>query len=1281
MATYQVAAPESFVFSRPSEWNKWIRRFERFRIASGIDKQSEEAQVNTLIYSMGDQADDILRSFGLSAEDSKKYTVVKEKFESHFVKKRNVIFERARFNQRRQDDGEPVDAFITTLYELAEHCSYGALHDEMIRDRLVVGIRDAKLSEKLQLDPDLTLEKAITQVRQAETVKQQQPMIRGEQTDTPPIGAIRSKPPPTTKPTSANTGTRYNSNPPQSCSWCGKSPRHDRQHCAARDAVCLHCGKKGHFRSVCRRYSKRVRGISTDTLLTSRQEQDDEVESDDGFLGTVSSEDRQDNPWLVQLQLQGTEIKFHIDTGAEVTVISDILHKKLGNPLLTNTNISLHGPSNQSLQVQGKFLANIQYGEMFTKQPCYVVTGLARPLLGRPAIEKLNLLTRVNTIQESSPMKKYSKLFTGLGKLPGCYTIKLLDGAKPHSINVPRRVAVPLMGQVKNELERMTKLGVIARMDEPTEWCSGMVVVPKSNGQVRICVDLTKLNKSVCRERYPLPAVEQILSQLSGATVFTKLDANSGFWQIPLSPDSARLTTFMTPFGRYCFHRLPFGITSAPEFFQRQMSEMLRDKQGVVCLMDDVLVYGATQTEHDERLEAVLQTMQANGMTLNKDKCQFSQTRILFLGQEIDKHGIKPDPAKVIALQTMPPPTNLTDLRRFLGMTNHLSKFIPNLADRTKALRDLLIKDNEWLWEMPQQKAFEDVNRVLTSSPALALFNPVSHTIVSADASSYGLGAVLLQKQPQGELKPVAYISRSMTAAEQRYAQIEKESLALTWACERFSDYLLGLHFHINTDHKPLVPLFSTKNLEELPIRVQRFRLRMMRFNFSISHVPGKQLVIADTLSRAPAESPTDSDREFEIQSQAFVNVVLQSIPATEQRIQQIRESQQKDNVCVQVMRFCQSQWPDKALLPNNIQPYYSVRAELSVENGLLMRGCRLVIPLELRPKMLNKIHEGHLGITKCRARARQSIWWPGVSLALEQKVKNCYECCKYQSKTADPLLPSPLPELPWQKVGTDLFEWKKTTYLLIVDYYSRYIEISKLNHLTADAIVTHTKSIFARHGIPEVVYSDNGPQFQSSVYNQFASTYQFSHITSSPYFPQSNGEAERAVSTIKNLLKKEGDPYLALLAYRSTPLELGFSPSQLLMGRTLRSTIPTVREERKPRVPDLKLVRERDERLKERQKQNYDSHHRVKDHTPLKTGQMVWLPGSRVEAQVETQVAPRSYTVNTPQGQLRRNQRDLIELPDEQSSADANTSEQQLRRSTRISNPPNRLISDPGWK
>ena len=234
---------------------------------------------------------------------------------------------------------------------------------------------------------------------------------------------------------------------------------------------------------------------------------------------------------------------------------------------------------------------------------------------------------------------------------------------------------------------------MISRISDPTDWCAGMVVVPKANGKVRICVDLTNLNNSMCRERHPLPAVEQTMAQLAGAKIFSKLDANSGFWQIPLSQESIPLTTFVTPFGRFCFHRLPFGITSAPEHFQRRMQEILGDIEGVVCLIDDVLVYGRTQEEHDECLLKVLCRLQNEGLTLNRDKCQFSQKQVPFLGQVVDESGIRPDPEKVTAIRNVRVPTSVGEIRRFLGTVNQMSKFAPNLADVTKPLRDLLVRE------------------------------------------------------------------------------------------------------------------------------------------------------------------------------------------------------------------------------------------------------------------------------------------------------------------------------------------------------------------------------------------------------------------------------------------------------------------------------------------------------------------------------------------------------------------------------------------------------------
>lgn len=227
-----------------------------------------------------------------------------------------------------------------------------------------------------------------------------------------------------------------------------------------------------------------------------------------------------------------------------------------------------------------------------------------------------------------------------------------------------------------------------------------------------------------------------------------------------------------------------------------------------------------------------------------------------------------------------------------------------------------------------------------------------------------------------------------MTDTEQRYAQIEKEALAMTWACERFEDYLVGLHFHVETDHKPLVPLFSKKLLDELPLRVQRFRMQLMRFSFTISHVPGKNLLTADTLSRVPVSESTDKDDRFREEADAYIQTAILNIPATEQRLQEIRSQQGKDETCKLVSTYCREGWPSKADLPNCAKGFYSVASELTVQDGILMRGSRLVIPITLRKEILTKLHSSHQGISKCRERARQSVWWPGLATELEELVK-----------------------------------------------------------------------------------------------------------------------------------------------------------------------------------------------------------------------------------------------------------------------------------------------------
>lgn len=440
--------------------------------------------------------------------------------------------------------------------------------------------------------------------------------------------------------------------------------------------------------------TKKRQGVNVATVA---EYCDDNSDEDVAFLGSVS-ENAEASPWMTEVKVDNHKTMFKIDTGADVTAVPEQLYVQGQFRKLVRATKILYGPGGIPLKLKGKFAATLSNSKHSTREEVYVVEGLCTPLLSGAAAMTLQLVTRVNNISLDSTetvKREFPKLFSGLGKMEGEYTIVLKPGAKPFSLSTPCRISLPLMPKVKEELSRMEQQGVISKVEEPTAWCAPMVVVPKSTGKVRICTDLTELNKSVLREKHPLPSVEHTLRQLAGARVFSKLDAKSGFWQIPLSKESSLLTTFITPFGRYCYNRLCFGISSAPEHFQKRMSRTLEGLEGVLCQMDDVLIWGATQKEHDERLRKALTRLQEAGVTLN-DKCEFTKSRIKFLGQVIEATGVSADPDKVGAVKVMAEPSNVSEVRRFLGMTNHLGKFLPHLAEKTHPLRDLLRKSNMW---------------------------------------------------------------------------------------------------------------------------------------------------------------------------------------------------------------------------------------------------------------------------------------------------------------------------------------------------------------------------------------------------------------------------------------------------------------------------------------------------------------------------------------------------------------------------------------------------------
>lgn len=1264
--------PEKLDFTRPEQWPEWRQRFQRYRVATKLNMEDGDVQVSTLLYALGTEAEQVFNTFVFSDdEDVDDFETVLDKLNTYFIPKVNVIHERARFYLRAQKHGESAEEYIRTLYELAETCQFGPVKTENIRDRLVIGILDKELSEKLQLTADLTLERAVETVRHSEQVKGQiSQQAKASSADASCLSEV-ARPHARAAPAhqqrgrgkrrggfhTAGPGHRGGEGKQTRCFRCGKDhPKHAA--CAARNAQCRNCQKTGHFAVVCR--SARVNEVTT-----VGQEAE---HSGRHFLGEIKTKytyiaDSNNTPWTVKLIIRDTPVTFKIDTGADTSVISDDTYHKLKHlPQLESDDMDFDSPGGK-LDGLGQFTALTKYkGQQYKFTVHVVKTASCSNLLGRAVAAAMGLVKRVDEIQGAFDTD------VGLLKIKPV-KICLRDDAVPYSVNTARRVSAPMLPKVKTELERMVRCGVIEEVTEPTEWCAPIVPVPKRSGDVRICVDLKKLNMAVKRERFVLPTIDDILPRLAESRVFSLLDAASGFWQVPLERETAKLTTFITPLGRYFFKRLPFGISSAPEIFQREMSVLFRGQEGVEVYMDDILVHGRDEKEHEERLQNVLQILEKAGLKLNDKKCHLRQKQLNYLGHRIDRDGVRPDPSKVSAIAELQPPSDMPGLRRFLGMVHYLGRYLPNLSEVTKPLNDLLKSEAAWTWDVAQIEAFNKVKQLISTAPTLAFYDVNKPTVVSADASSFGLGGVLLQRHAEG-LKPVAFCSRTLTDAERRYAQIEKECLSVVWACERFSTYLYGLDsFTVHTDHKPLVPLINNKDLDTVPLRCQRLLMRLMRYNPTAEYVPGKTLTVADTLSRQPLPVIQSEISELTCDVSVFEDAAHTAWPVSPSKLERIKQETSADHDLQVVSQLVSQGWPKYASnVPVEAKAYHQWGNSLSTSKGLLLYGDRIIIPHSMRGDILNRLHDGHQGITKCRERARMSVWWPGLERQIQELVTKCPECMKNRpTQRKEPLITTRLPQRPWQQIGADICEYEKENYLIVIDYFSRYLEIAHLPDMTSGTTCARLKNIFARWGCPDELHTDNGRQFSSKEFQSFSVAYDFKHVTSSPYYPQSNGEAERAVQTAKRILR-QADPFLALMSYRATPLQAtGASPAQLMLGRQIKTTVPTLDRVLTPKWPDFTKVRKADAKAKEDYRRTYNRRHGVRALPPLSHGQSVvvkldgesgWKTAGTVQ---QTHTTPRSYLIQTDRGTLRRNRRHLrptflpVHQPDETESTQAN--------------------------
>ncbi|XP_048583876.1 uncharacterized protein K02A2.6-like [Nematostella vectensis] len=826
-----------------------------------LKSKSEEEKVSYLLIWTGEEGIELVSTWSLTSDEKKKLSTYWEKFEECVAPKSNFRLARFKLRTLKQKDDEPVDSFIKKVRLLASECRYDNV-DEHIIDALIFGSRRPRFQAKLlELDKTLTLAKAIDIARTEEATSAQLQDIRG--TNTIPVHATTHKSPSSHPKTHSRENKQI-----QTCGNCGTSHNVTQKSlCPANGTKCSNCGKPNHWAKVCRstkpqgptprgrgrrgnrnKSKQQINTLSNENASTAPEP----LDSPQLYFHslTIDSMSRQITQALVNIQVNSSNgtlpLLCKIDTGAEGNVIPLSNYKHIypeslcdidGKPLSlapSDTRITAYG--GHEVQHYGTCNLTLLHNGQSSPHEFHVVNTTGPTILGLPTCTAMKLVTlnhslskdqaepaeiRPAQVPKDDPeakaalLRQYVDCFEGIGCFSGEFHITL-DPTVPAVVHPPRRVPEALQEPLRKELESLVQQGIITKVDEPTDWVNSLVCSTKRNGSIRLCLDPKDLNCAIKRPHHRTPTLDEVLSKLSGSEYFSIVDARSGYWNIKLDQESSLYTTFNSPHGRFRFLRLPFGLICAQDIFQKKVDETFGDLPGVTGITDDIVVYGRNRKEHDYNLKAVMERARETGLKFNADKCKIASKELVFFGHTLSADGLKLDPAKVEAINNMDPSTSLTDLQVFLGMTQYLSRFIPNLASTAAVLWDLTRKSSQFQWCPEHQKAVDDIKKLITSPASLQYFDSTKPVVIQVDASQRGLGATLIQDKG-----PVEYRSKLLTETERRYSNIEREMLAVVHGLEKFHYYAYGRHVQVHTDHKPLEAIFK-KHLASAPPRIAR---------------------------------------------------------------------------------------------------------------------------------------------------------------------------------------------------------------------------------------------------------------------------------------------------------------------------------------------------------------------------------------------------------------------------------------------------------------------------
>ncbi|XP_039543047.1 uncharacterized protein K02A2.6-like [Pimephales promelas] len=1235
MATGTIGSLAAFD-AQAQTWEEYSEVLEQFFVANGIEDEGKQRAI--LISVVGPQTYSVMRNILSPTKPSEKtFQQLVTLLKNHFNPQPSEIVQRFRFDSRMKKPTETVTEYVAELRRLAQDCNYGATLDQMLRDRLVCGIDDDRIQRRLLSEANLTFETAF-KIAVANEAASKNVLDLQSKSSVQACNSVMYK---ERKPDRWKKGEMSEQKELRECYRCCGT-NHKANDCRFKKDKCYVCEKIGHIARACRNKSKQsgptITGRSGKGVRPHRafnvSDNNDSDEFEETFtLACVQTDAlKKVKPLTVELIVNGRLINFEIDTGCSVSLMSEEMYKVIWKdseaPKLRLTKIKLRTYTGEPLGIVGVADVEVKYQQQEKIMPLVIVKGTGPCLLGRSWLEELQMQwSEIKLVQSEMTLQQvlfqHAEVFKEeLGTLRGATaTLHVPTDATPRFFR-PRSVPFALKTKVEEEINRLLRDKIISPV-KYSEWAAPVVPILKPDGSVRLCGDYKlTVNRVSTLEQYPIPRVEDLFARLEGGKQFTKLDMSHAYQQIIMEENSKKYLTVNTQKGLFTYNRLPFGVASAPAIFQRTMEGLLQGIQGVVVYLDDILVTGVNQESHLKTLDEVLARLKEAGLRLKRGKCMFLADEVEYLGHRVDAQGLHPMAIKVKAIEEAPEPSNVAELKAYLGLLNYYNKFLPNLATLLAPLHLLLRKEVPWMWKKPQQEAFKDSKSLLKSAEVLVHYSSDSELVLACDASPYGVGAVLSQRRKGESMeKPLGFMSRTLTSAEKRYSQLDKEGLAVIFGIQRFHKYLYGRAFTICTDHKPLIHLFNeTKAVPQMGSpRVQRWAVMLQAYQYNIVYKPGKYHQNADALSRLPAPGEGEPD---DTNDQVLMMDLMDDSPVS---AAQIRKWTSHDITLSVVHEYILKGWPEK--VEPQVLPYHHRRDALSVKDGCVTWGARIIIPSQGRAAILKQLHQAHTGMSRMKGLARSYMWWPGMDQDVERVVQNCEVCQRFQKAPAQaPLHPWEWPSSPWERLHVDYAgPFLERMFLILVDSHSKWMEVYPVTHATSRITIEKLRMCFSTHGLPKMLVSDNGTCFTSNEFEMFMKNNGIHHVTSAPYHPSSNGLAERAVQTFKEGMKKmKGDTVETRVArflfnYRITPhATSGLSPAQMLMSRKLRSTFDLL-------IPDMQS-----KILKKQQKQK-ESHDKSCKLRSFEVGDSVYVRnyggGTKwIPAVVECCTGPLSY-------------------------------------------------------